>query len=155
MCSWGSGGAFIPRKSLKSTGFGQLQLNQLAITFFWYDPKPFQSFYYIKLLLGNKKEPNNHDLMWSWGSGGQKNIKKSSRKWDFLPGVARSIPYNFCLMWPQTFSMFLICQTTLGEQKITKQPWSNVFMGVRGPKKHQKKLSEMGFSPRSNSSNSL
>ena len=63
MCSWGSGGAFIPRKSLKSTGFGQLQLNQLAITFFWYDPKAFQSFYYVKLLLGNKKEPNNHDSM--------------------------------------------------------------------------------------------
>ena len=83
--------------------------------------------------------------MWSWGSGGQKNIKKSSRKWDFLPGVARSIPYNFCLMWPQTFSMFLICQTTLGDQKRTKQPWSNVFMGVRGPKKHQKKLPKIGF----------
>ena len=119
--------------------------DQLPITFVWHDLESFKSYQSAQLLQGNKKEPNNHHAMWSWGSGGQKNIKKSSRKWDFLPGFARSIPYNFCLMWPQTFSMFLICQTTLGEQKRTKQPWSYVFMGVRGPKKHQKKPPEMGF----------
>ena len=56
-------GGVYTLKFLKTGYFGQLQLNQLAITFFWYDPKPFQSFYYVKLLLGNKKEPNNHDLM--------------------------------------------------------------------------------------------
>ncbi len=135
----------------------ETQLNppdQLPITFFWYESKLFKSVHNVQQLQGNKKELNNHDAMCSWGSEEQKNIKKSSRKWDFLPGVARSIPYNFCLMWPQTFSMFLICQTTLGEQKRTKQPWSNVFMGVRGPKKHQKKLPEMRFSPRVCSTNS-
>ena len=65
----------------------ETQLNppdQLPITFFWYESKLFKSVHNVQQLQGNKKELNNHDAMCSWGSEEQKNIKKSSRKWDFF-----------------------------------------------------------------------
>ena len=65
----------------------ETQLNppdQLPITFFWYESKLFKSVHNVQQLQGNKKELNNHDPMCSWGSEEQKNIKKSSRKWDFF-----------------------------------------------------------------------
>ena len=98
LCDHGGQEAKKTSKKAPENGiFSKIQLKQLPITFVRHDPKPFKSYQCAQLLYGNKKEPNNHDSMCSWGSGDLKNIKKSSRKLDFFtfrPLVALYIYIN-------------------------------------------------------------
>ena len=87
--------------------------DQLPITFFWYESKLFKSVHNVQQLQGNKKELNNHDAMCSWGSEEQKNIKKSSRKWDFFRFWPLAALYIYIYIYKYIYILYIYIYISL------------------------------------------